>query len=377
MYSAVFQAGGLVVVLVEVVRKAYLASIVPVIVNAILDNHQLVVDIVAFVSKGDFPRSRLGEKQRGKILGSWVSRKLRTIAQFNIREGDGADSQITEVAEPRSGVGSVVGVGSSLRNVESAGTTPPVSDVRGQSGDFTSLPTGISEMPATYESSIIESPRLPNDEDREDTPTELHPKYTSYHQGFQNDYDQSGSIGKAHSTDLASEGAARQSQIPDLSSEYPEINPYSYRESAIEEDITPQASSNPQFDFNPDTPPPEARYDSKPTLSSNLATGGLSSLPSQQRYSAQFSQSQDGRTGEGPIHGLRGGSGGGAQAPHAADDDDSSSDSWRRDALMQMNLAQGGIQNGGQTGHPGRNTSGSGPYRNDYDGNGYGYGHAL
>lgn len=99
---AIFQAGGLVVVLVEVYRKAYLASIVPVIVNAILNEHQLVIDIVAFVSNGDFPRSRLGEKQRGKILASWVTRKLRTIAQFGIRDADGSDSQITEVPEPRS-----------------------------------------------------------------------------------------------------------------------------------------------------------------------------------------------------------------------------------------------------------------------------------
>ncbi|KAG5981930.1 hypothetical protein E4U55_002491 [Claviceps digitariae] len=85
---AVFQAGGLVVVLVEVSRKPYLASIVPVIVNAILNEHQIIVDIVAFVSKGDFPRSRLGEKQRGKILAGWVTRKLRTIAQFAIRDLD-------------------------------------------------------------------------------------------------------------------------------------------------------------------------------------------------------------------------------------------------------------------------------------------------
>ncbi|KAL2156574.1 hypothetical protein VTH82DRAFT_1319 [Thermothelomyces myriococcoides] len=85
---AIFQAGGLIVVLVEVARKAYLASIVPVIVNAILNEHQIVVDIVAFVNKGDFPRSRLGEKQRGKILAGWVSRKLRTIAQFSIKDND-------------------------------------------------------------------------------------------------------------------------------------------------------------------------------------------------------------------------------------------------------------------------------------------------
>ncbi|TGZ79356.1 acetyl-CoA synthetase-like protein [Ascodesmis nigricans] len=92
--SAVFQAGGLVVVVVEVAVKSYLASMVPVIVNAILDQHQLVVDIVAFVGRGDFMRSRLGEKQRGKILANWVTRKLRTIAQFGIRKRED-DNDIT------------------------------------------------------------------------------------------------------------------------------------------------------------------------------------------------------------------------------------------------------------------------------------------
>jgi len=83
---AVFQAGGLVVIVVEIFRRNFLASMVPVIVNAILNEHQLVIDIVAFVHKGDFHRSRLGEKQRGKILAGWVTRKMRTIAQYSIRD---------------------------------------------------------------------------------------------------------------------------------------------------------------------------------------------------------------------------------------------------------------------------------------------------
>lgn len=121
-----FQAGGLVVVLVEVNRKPYLASIVPVIVNAILNEHQIIVDIVAFVNKGDFPRSRLGEKQRGKILGGWVSRKLRTLAQFSIRDmdaestaGDVMDQARASMVSVRSGGGAAPG-SSSLRNVEPA-----------------------------------------------------------------------------------------------------------------------------------------------------------------------------------------------------------------------------------------------------------------
>ncbi|KAJ5581436.1 hypothetical protein N7535_000056 [Penicillium sp. DV-2018c] len=97
---AIFQAGGLVVVVVEVTRKAYLAALVPVIIDAILMEHQVVADIVAFVSHGDFPRSRLGEKQRGKVLASWVTRKLRTIAQFSIRDLEG-DSPFADVPQHR------------------------------------------------------------------------------------------------------------------------------------------------------------------------------------------------------------------------------------------------------------------------------------
>lgn len=94
---ALFQAGGLVVVLVEIFRKNFLASIVPVIVNSILNQHHMIVDIVAFVQKGDFPRSRLGEKQRGKILAGWVTRKIQTIAQFKIRDLD--DEGIGQIME--------------------------------------------------------------------------------------------------------------------------------------------------------------------------------------------------------------------------------------------------------------------------------------
>lgn len=128
---AVFQAGGLVVVIVEVGRKAYLASLVPVIVDSILNEHQIIVDIIAFVQKGDFPRSRLGEKQRGKILAGWVSRKMRTIAQFAIRDtfslgGDGEaapDANRASYSSFRSSSGAQIGlasVGSTLRNVEPA-----------------------------------------------------------------------------------------------------------------------------------------------------------------------------------------------------------------------------------------------------------------
>jgi hypothetical protein len=114
--SAVFQAGGLVVALVEVTRKSYLASIVPVVVNAVLNEHQVVLDIIAFVPLGDFPRSRLGEKQRGKILASWVTRKMRTIAQFSIRDPDGSEPQLADVPEARGATPKAMGArGGSVR----------------------------------------------------------------------------------------------------------------------------------------------------------------------------------------------------------------------------------------------------------------------
>lgn len=114
-------------VLVEVSRKPYLASIVPVIVNAILNEHQIIVDIVAFVNKGDFPRSRLGEKQRGKILAGWVTRKMRTLAQFAIRDVDpaaigdgegGEQNRASSVSGKSQGLATIGS--SSLRNAEPA-----------------------------------------------------------------------------------------------------------------------------------------------------------------------------------------------------------------------------------------------------------------
>jgi len=84
--SAVFQAGGQIVAVLEVLTDEHLPSIVPLTVNAVLSEHQVVIDVITFVARGYFPRSRLGEKQRGKILSHWVTRKLRTIEQFTVRD---------------------------------------------------------------------------------------------------------------------------------------------------------------------------------------------------------------------------------------------------------------------------------------------------
>ena len=172
--SAVFQAGGLIVVLVEVFRKAYLAAIVPVIVNTILNEHQVVVDIVAFVGKGDFPRSRLGEKQRGKILASWVTRKMRTIAQFSIRDPDASDVTMNPVPEDRA----VTIQGSPGLNERPVSMTQRQQDQATKRFSAAFDPNYATNQNLPYESSIVESPPTDGLSPYEDkTPKNSMPEY--------------------------------------------------------------------------------------------------------------------------------------------------------------------------------------------------------
>jgi hypothetical protein len=281
----VFQAGGLIVVLVEVGRKAYLASIVPVIVNSILSEHQIVVDIVAFVNKGDFPRSRLGEKQRGKILASWVTRKMRTMAQFGIRDADSGLSDLAEAMEPRSGIASVRNgsvMASSLRNVESA---PQILEQReferqqvAAQNSFVPLPTGISEMPAqNYDAnSLVGSPSKENGASTksDDTPTDTRKNHFELPT---DDYDPE----KNNFMDEFEVPGFSKTEAPDDSS-------------------PPQVGPKPASHHRISLPAVEGRE------------GDLWTLPSQQ-----------------PHGGLRVQNG-------SSDEDD---DSWEKDAIMHMNLA--------------------------------------
>lgn len=333
--------------MVEVGRKAYLASIVPVIVNAVLNEHQLIIDIVAFVSKGDFPRSRLGEKQRGKILASWVTRKMRTIAQFGIRDADGADSQITEVAEPRSGVGSVVGIGSSLRNVETV-TTPQAHPTR----DYMSVSQGMKEMPEPYESSIVESPPLPlgKDDDRDDTPTGA--PNSNHLQAVDGRYRSNSSNAPQLVTDYFPPQGPNE---PHSASGYSPQDRNSNISNGYNYSPTDRPDAGPDFEFNASSAPPPPRFDSKPTLQGDRGNGAdsrgnndLYSLPSQSR---QQSRDVSGSSGRG------GGGGGGLRVANADDNSDGGDDnSWPQEAIMHMNLARG------------ENRKGSGRY----DGSGYG-----
>ena len=274
------------------------------------------------MSKGDFPRSRLGEKQRGKILASWVTRKMRTIAQFGIRDADGADSQITEVAEPRSGVGSVVGVGSSLKNVETI-TTP-----HAQPGhDYMALHAGTTEDTQPYESSIVESPPLPlSKDDRDSTPTGADGRYRANSSNAPqlvtaSDYFPPQDPADPYSASVYS---------PQDQQQNPGNN---YRFSPLD-----RPDTGPDFDFNHSSAPPPPRFDSKPTLHGESRDdvdsrgNDLYSLPSQSR---QQSRNISGSS-------SHAGGGGGLRVANADDDyDDGGDGHWPQEAIMHMNLARG------------------------------------
>jgi hypothetical protein len=183
---AVFQAGGLAVVLVEVDRKQWLASIVPVIVNSVLNNHNFVVDIVAFVSKGDFPRSRLGEKQRGKILASWVTRKMRTVAQFAIQDPSVDEPEYGHRRRASSGVGprgsaSSATLHSGHVSSGSRGAIPHI--MPRQSGEFQNVRESMSGPPAGvtsvqqpyYQSPTVQNPQSQYQASSPQDPTMLPP----------------------------------------------------------------------------------------------------------------------------------------------------------------------------------------------------------
>lgn len=84
----IFKCGDFTVVVVEPKRSSNLASLVPVIVNTLLTKHQLPVDTVGFVKKGEFPLSRLGEKQRARIVDAYVNGSLSLVAHYGVNTGE-------------------------------------------------------------------------------------------------------------------------------------------------------------------------------------------------------------------------------------------------------------------------------------------------
>ncbi|PSN74295.1 acetyl-CoA synthetase-like protein [Corynespora cassiicola Philippines] len=349
---AVFQAGGLVVVVVEIFRRNFLASMVPVIVNAVLNEHQLVIDIVAFVIKGDFHRSRLGEKQRGKILAGWVTRKMRTIAQYSIRDPNGSENQITEVAEPggrantfrhvSSGPGSLragslrtqsmLGMPAQMQNLslqtgaqEMAGQAPAnfgyaagVPDMSGQP-----YPNSIPEMAA---GTVRE--RGQQGESSDDTPTEARKEflpYTGAGAPYER-YDETGGNNYHHHYNNHQQyGASGLSTSP-----LPSI----LRPGGVSDEMGP----------------PEPQYNSKPSfdLHDDGGPGGRQDGP---RYEQQYGDGSAGpQTGDGGGGWSHSHGGGGLRVANRDSNSVEDDGEWAQDAIMHMNFAGAGGPGPGQMG---------------------------
>ncbi|CAG8635285.1 44235_t:CDS:10 [Gigaspora margarita] len=75
----VFQANDDTVCTVEVRSVEGILNLVPCIISSILDEHQFIIDVIVFISNGNLPKSRLGEKQRAKVMDSWLRGTLQAL----------------------------------------------------------------------------------------------------------------------------------------------------------------------------------------------------------------------------------------------------------------------------------------------------------
>ncbi|KAF7721150.1 hypothetical protein EC973_005357 [Apophysomyces ossiformis] len=75
----VFRIGSETVVVAAVKMAEHALSAVPLIVSAILDTHSFLVDTVVIVDNKQLPRSRYGDKLRGKALAYYMEKKLPAI----------------------------------------------------------------------------------------------------------------------------------------------------------------------------------------------------------------------------------------------------------------------------------------------------------
>lgn len=86
--SCVFKCADYTIIVCELRRQRHFASLVPLIANTVLSKHHLIVDIVAFMKKGQFPILRLGTKQRARIVDAWVQGVLPVVAQYGVNTGE-------------------------------------------------------------------------------------------------------------------------------------------------------------------------------------------------------------------------------------------------------------------------------------------------
>lgn len=86
--SCVFKASDFTIAICEARKTKNLAALVPLIVNAVFSKHHIIIDIVAFIKKGEFPISRLATKQRARIVDAWVQGIIPIKVLYGINFGE-------------------------------------------------------------------------------------------------------------------------------------------------------------------------------------------------------------------------------------------------------------------------------------------------
>ena len=262
---------------------------------------------------------------------------METVAQFAIRgDTDDSGSQITEVPEATSGKGSVRG-GSSLRNEVTAAAQPSSAAQVAHA-----IPAGISEMSATeaYESSIMESPPLPErSPDRDNTPT-VHntadvsnsnagyfPSMTSSLNANAHDATYEPDTPFLRDGFYGASSAATPLNTNVTSAPQPSSSNYDPQSAMTE-------SSGFDFDRSVTPTPPAARYDSKPSLS--MAESSMY-YEQQLAYAPPPHQQQHGDLWSPPTQQrqVSGAAGGAASRPSTGE---SVQEEWPQEAIMHMNL---------------------------------------
>lgn len=86
--SCIFKCSDYTIVVCESRRTKSLLALVPLVVNTVFSKHHLTVDIVAFIKKGEFPISRLGTKQRARIVDAWVQGIIPLSVLYGVNYGE-------------------------------------------------------------------------------------------------------------------------------------------------------------------------------------------------------------------------------------------------------------------------------------------------
>ncbi|WLF81854.1 hypothetical protein PVL30_005655 [Lodderomyces elongisporus] len=108
--SCVFKCADYTIVVCESKRSRFYSSLVPLIVNTVLSKHHLVIDIVAFIRKGEFPISRLGTKQRARIVDAWVQGVIPISASYGVNYGENSMIKLVKEMDKAAGSGAFHGL---------------------------------------------------------------------------------------------------------------------------------------------------------------------------------------------------------------------------------------------------------------------------